>query len=192
MAVPCQAGLSFPACRAAAARVLERVAGRFEHRGPAATDQLGPGSREPRLGESELVAGAREDGSCLLGDREQVGARASAVAVLTGRLRGYPRAQETRTQLADFIPGRGGAGRRVVRRLAGSTEISGQDALPHIEKALECGDHMRVELELGEPGLELSHDLDDRQIGDPIAVRDAAAANHGRPVQRRQELVREP
>ena len=51
---------------------------------------------------------------------------------------------------------------------------------------------MRVELELGEPGLELSHDLDDRQIGDPIAVRDAAAANHGRPVQRRQELVREP
>ena len=51
---------------------------------------------------------------------------------------------------------------------------------------------MRVELEPREPGLELPHDLDDRQVGDSLAVRQAAAANDSRPVERRQELVGQP
>jgi hypothetical protein len=63
------------------------------------------------------------------------------------------------------------------------------EAVSGLEQALERGDHGRVEPELGEPGLELSHDLDHRQVRDPVAVRDAAAANHGRPVERREELV---
>ena len=68
--------LSLPACGAGAARVLERVLDSLEHRRPAATDQLSPGGREPRLGERELVAGAREDGPGLLGNGEELGARA--------------------------------------------------------------------------------------------------------------------
>ena len=66
------------------------------------------------------------------------------------------------------------------------------DAVAGVEQAPQRRDHLQVELELREPGLQLSHDLDNRQVGDPVAVRNAAAANHSRPVERRQELVGEP
>ena len=53
-------------------------------------------------------------------------------------------------------------------------------------QAAERRDHVRIEPELVEPRLELSHDLDDRQVRNSLAVRDAAAAGHCRAVQRRR------
>jgi hypothetical protein len=47
--------------------MLEPLLDRLEHRGPPAADELGPGARDPCLGERSVVSDTREDGPRLLG-----------------------------------------------------------------------------------------------------------------------------